>query len=51
MPLIDPSRVLNNLIVFGILLWIGFLIYSKMDKAKVYSAIESLKKMFGNKEE
>ena len=51
MPLIDPSRIINNLIVLGVLLGIGFMIYSRMDKEKVKATVASLKNLFGSKEE
>lgn len=51
MSLINPTRVVNNLVVLGILLGVGFMIYSKMDKEKVKSTIEGIKKLFGRKEE
>lgn len=51
MPLIDPTDILNNLLVLGILLWIGFMIYTKMDKDKVHSAMEKIKGWVGSKEE
>ncbi len=45
------SRVGNNLIAFGIVAWIFFMIYSKMDKAKVKDTIDKLKGVFGGKKE
>ena len=51
MSLIDPIRIINNLIVLFILLGIAFIIYSKIDKDKRDAAIESLKRLFGSKEE
>ncbi len=51
MPLIDPTRIINNLTVLGVLLGIGFMIYSRMDKEKVKSTIDGIKKLFGGKEE
>jgi len=51
MPLISLSRVGNNLIVLGVLLGIGFMIYSKMDKEKVRSTIDGIKRLFGGKKE
>ncbi len=51
MALIDPSRILNNLIVLAALLGIGFLVYSKMDKEKVKSTIDGFKKLFGGSRE
>ena len=51
MPLINPTIILNNLLVLGILLMIGFMIYSKMDKEQVRNAIEKIKGWIGSKEE
>jgi len=51
MPLIDPTRVLNNLIVLGILLGLGLMIYFKMEKDKREALSEFIKKMLGSKEE
>jgi len=51
MPLIDPTRILSNLLVLGILLWIGFMVYNKMDKTQVHNTIEKIKGWIGNKEE
>lgn len=51
MSLIDPSRIFNNLIVLAIIAWIGFMVYSKMDKARVKDTIERLKNLFGKREE
>jgi len=51
MPLIDPTRIGNNLIVLGILFAIGFMIYQKMDKERVRETVEGLKNLFGKKEE
>ena len=51
MTLIDPTRIINNLVVLGVLAWIFFMIYSAMDKEKVKSTIESIKGLFGRKEE
>lgn len=51
MPLIDPSRVFNNLIALGVIAWIFFMIYSKMDKERVRSTIDGLKNLFGGKKE
>ena len=51
MPLINPTRILDNLLVLGIILWIGFMIYSKMDKTQVHNAIERIKGWIGNKGE
>lgn len=51
MPLIDPSRIFNNLVALGVIFGIGFMIYSKMDKEKVKSTIEGLKGLFGGKKE
>ena len=43
MPLIDATRVFNNLIVLGILFGIGFMIYSKLDREKVRNTMENIK--------
>lgn len=51
MPLLDMSRVGNNLIVLAILFGISFMIYSKMDREKVKATIEGIKNLFGKKEE
>jgi len=51
MPLINATRVLNNIIVLGVLAAIGFMIYLKLDKERVKSTIESIKGWFGSKEE
>ena len=51
MPLIDGSRVMNNVIVLGVLAWVFFMIYSKMDKAQVKTLIDNIKGMFSRKEE
>ncbi len=50
MSLLDASRVLQNLIGLGVIFAIGFMIYSKMDKAQVRHLIDSIKGMFGKKE-
>ena len=51
MPLLDPARILNNLIALGVVGWIFFMIYSKMDKGKVKDTMERLKGLFGGKKE
>ncbi len=51
MSLIDPTRVLNNLIALGAIFAIGFMIYVKMDKARVKDTIEKLKGLLGGKKE
>jgi len=51
MPLIDPARIINNLTALGVILGIGFMIYSKMDKERVKETIEGIKNLFGSKEE
>ena len=51
MPLINPTRIFNNLITLAILAWIFFMIYSKMDREKVKSLVGNIKGMFGKKEE
>ncbi len=47
MSLIDPTRIMNNLIVLGVLFAIGFMVYSKMDREKVKATIDGIKKLFG----
>ena len=49
--LIEPSNLLSNLLVMGIIFWIGFMVYSKMDKQQVHNTIERIKGWIGNKEE
>jgi len=51
MSLIDPSRIFNNLVALGVIFGIGFMVYSKMDKARVKDTIERLKNLFGRREE
>ena len=51
MPLIDPTRILNNLTALAVIFGIGFLIYSKLDKESVKSTIEGIKGLFSKKEE
>lgn len=51
MPLINPSSILSNVLVLGIIFWIGFMIYSKMDKLQVHNAMEKIKGWIGRKEE
>lgn len=51
MPILNVTRVFNNLIVLGVLVWIGVMIYSKMDREKLRAMGESLSKMFGGREE
>lgn len=51
MSLIDPSRIFNNLVALAVIAWIFFMIYSKMDKARVRDTIERLKGLFGGKKE
>ena len=51
MPLLDPTRILNNLIVLGILAWIFFLVWSKMDQEKTRETWNNLKNLFGGKKE
>jgi len=50
MALIDPSRILNNIVALGVILGIGFLIYSQMDKQKIQSTLEGIKGMFNRGE-
>jgi len=51
MPLLDPTRIINNIIVLVILGGIFFMIWNKLDQEKVKSTIEGIKKLFGKKEE
>ncbi len=51
MPLMSLSRVGNNLIALGVIIWIFFMIYSKMDKARVKDTMNRLKGLFGGKKE
>ena len=51
MPLIDPTRILNNLIALAAVGAIFFMIWSKMDKEKTRDTIEGIKKLFGGKKE
>ncbi len=51
MSIIDPVRVLNNLIALGVIAGIGFMIWSKMDKEKTRNTIGNIKKLFGGKKE
>jgi len=51
MPLINPTRIINNLIVLGVVTWIFFMVYTKMDKEKIRETIDGIKNMFGKKEE
>ncbi len=51
MPLIDASRVVNNLIVVAIIGFIFFMIYTKADKEKARGTIEGIKNLFGGKKE
>ena len=51
MPLIDTSRILNNLVVLAVLGWVFFMVYSKMDKDKVKALVDNIKGMFKGKEE
>ena len=47
MSLIDVSRVINNLVALGVILGIGFMIWSSMDKEKTRETIAGLKRLFG----
>ena len=51
MPLLSLSRVTNNLIALGVVAWIFFMVYSKMDKEKVKDTMDKLKGLFGGKKE
>ena len=48
MPLLEGARIINNLIVLGILLWIISAIYSKMDKQKLNEFWEKIGGLFGS---
>ena len=50
MPLINLSRVGNNIIVLAILFGIGFMIWSKLDKQKAKSTIDGIKNIFRRKD-
>lgn len=51
MSLIDPTRIVNNFIALGVIAWIFFMIYSKMDKEKTKDTINKLKNLFGREKE
>ncbi len=51
MSLLDMSRIGNNLLALGVILAIVFMIYSKMDQAKVRNVINRLKEFFGGNKE
>ncbi|KKN11192.1 hypothetical protein LCGC14_1028960 [marine sediment metagenome] len=51
MALLSISRIGNNLIGLGVIAWVFFMIYSKMDKEKLRSTMDGLKKLFGGKKE
>ena len=51
MSLLNITRIINNLIVLGVVGWIFFMIYTKMDKEKVKDTWERLSKLFGGKKE
>lgn len=51
MALIDPSRVVNNFIALGVIAWIIFMVYTKMDKERVKDTMAKLKGLFGGKKE
>lgn len=48
MSLIDPTKVLNNLIVLGVLLFIFIMIYSRIDKERLKAIRDSIKGMFSS---
>ena len=50
MPLLDASKVLQSLIALAVIVWVFFMIYSKMDKERVRDTIERIKGLFGGKE-
>lgn len=51
MPLLNISTVGNNLIALAVLLGIGFMIWSKMDKEKTRETVDGIKRLFGSKKE
>jgi len=51
MPLINLTRVTNNLVALAIILGIGIMIYAKMDKEQLRRTIEAIKGLFKRKEE
>jgi len=51
MPLIDPARVVQNVIGLFVILAIFFMVYSKMDKEQLRRTIGAIKRLFGRKEE
>ena len=51
MSIIDPTRVINNLIALFIVGWVFFLIYSKIDKERTKETWDNLKNLFGGKKE
>ena len=50
MPLVNPKNVLDNVIVLAILVWIGIMIYAKMDKEQVKHIIDTVKSWVGGKD-
>ncbi len=51
MSLINPSIVLNNFVALGVIVGIGFMMWSRMDKERTREIIEGIKRLFGKKEE
>ncbi len=51
MPLLDLTRVVDNLLVLAILFIIGFMIYTKMGSEKAKGTMERLKGLFRGKKE
>ena len=45
------SRVVNNLIAFGVIAWVFFMIYSQMNKARARDTMDRIKGLFGGKKE
>lgn len=50
MPLINLSRVINNVIVLVIMGWFAFMLWSKINKEKVKGLIDGITNLFGGKE-
>jgi len=51
MPLIDPTRIFNNLIVLGILFELGLMIYFKIEKERREAIKEFFKRILERTEE
>ncbi len=50
MPLLDMTRVVDNILVLVILFIVGFMIYTKIDREKAKDTMERLKGLFKRKE-